>query len=384
VNNYYSCSCSSIDRPNHSLFSEESNWIKLFLAIIFNSRIFPGFSLQINLIMKTITVKSPGGLDNLQIIDRPDPEPKAGEIKVRWHATSLNYHDYLVAIGAIPVMDGRVPMSDGAGEVIEVGPEVYDWEVGDKVMSLFFQGWLEGRPTMMKMAALSGELVDGFATEASCVLASTVTRIPESYTYAEAATLPCAALTAWRALVVEGKMKAGDSVLIEGTGGMSIFALQFAKAAGAKVFATSSSPEKAERLQELGVEAVINYKEDERWGKTINKMSGGGVDHVLDVGGGSTMAQSIEAVAIGGHIASIGILGNGRKGEITFPKLFFKHITMSGLAVGSRSMQEDMVKAININGMKPMIDRSFGLEELKDAFEYQAAGKHFGKIVAEY
>ena len=334
--------------------------------------------------MKTITVQSPGGLDKLQIIDRPKLSPKAGEILVRWHATSLNYHDLLVANGGIPVMDGRVPMSDGAGEVIEVGPDTHYWEVGDKVMSLFFQGWLDGKPTMMKMAALSGELVDGFATEMSCVLATAVTRIPKGYTYAEAATLPCAALTAWRALVVEGKMKAGDSVLIEGTGGMSIFALQFAKAAGAKVFATTSSPEKAERLKAMGVEAVVNYKEDERWGKTINRLSGGGVDHVLDVGGGSTMRQSIEAVAIGGHIASIGILGNGRKGEITFPKLFFKHITMSGLAVGSREMQKDMIKAIEISGMKPVIDRSFGLEALKEAFEYQAAGKHFGKIVLEY
>ncbi len=334
--------------------------------------------------MKTIIVKSPGGLNQLKVIDRPEAQPKAGEILVRWHATSLNYHDYLVATGGIPVMDGRVPMSDGAGEVIALGPDVFDWKIGDKVMSLFFQGWLEGRPTMMKMAALSGEMVDGFATESSCVLASAVTRIPDNYSYTEAATLPCAAVTAWRALMVEGKIKAGDSVLIEGTGGMSIFALQLAKAAGAKVYATTSSPEKADRLLSMGAEAVVNYKEDERWGKTINRMSDGGVDHVLDVGGGSTMRQSIEAVGIGGHIASIGILGNGRKGEITFPKLFFKHITMSGLAVGSRKMQEDMVKAIDISGMKPVIDKSFGLEELKDAFEYQATGKHFGKIVLEY
>jgi NADPH:quinone reductase-like Zn-dependent oxidoreductase len=218
----------------------------------------------------------------------------------------------------------------------------------------------------------------------ACVSASSVTAIPEGYSYAEASTLPCAGLTAWRGLVVEGKLKAGDTVLIEGSGGMSILALQIAKAAGAKVFATTSSEAKAERLKALGAEAVFNYKEDPRWGKTINKFTGGGVDHVLDVGGGSTMGQSIEAAAVGGHIASIGILGGGRKGEITFPKLFFKHLRMTGLAVGSREMQEDMVAAINISKMKPIIDKSFAFDQLADAFRHQESGTQFGKIVVEY
>ncbi len=333
--------------------------------------------------MKVITVNQ-GGLDNLKLEERPSPSPKTGEILVRWHATSLNFHDYLVATGGIPVPNGRVPMSDGAGEVIALGEGVLDWKIGDKVMSLFFQGWHEGKPTARKMAALSGEMVDGFALEESCVLANSVTKIPDNYSYAEAATLPCAALTAWRALLVEGNLQAGDSVLIEGTGGMSIFALQLAKMAGAKVYATTSSNEKAERLKAMGAEAVVNYREDERWGKTISRMTNGGVDLVLDVGGGSTMKQSIEAAAIGGFIASIGILGNGRKGEITFPKLFFKHLRLVGLAVGSRAMQEKMVDAINISGLKPIIDKSFGLEELADAFRYQESGQHFGKIVVEY
>ncbi len=334
--------------------------------------------------MKAIVVKSPGGLDKLEVIEKTMPEPREGEVLVRWHATSLNFHDYLVATGAIPVADGRIPMSDGAGEIIALGSNVLDWEVGDQVMSMFFQGWIEGKPTLLKMAGLSGEMIDGFAVEASCVPASALTRIPEGYSYAEAATLPCAALTAWRGLMVEGNLQAGDKVLIEGTGGMSIFALQMAIAAGAKVYATTSSDEKAEKLKSMGAAAVVNYKNDERWGKTISKMTGGGVDHVLDVGGGSTMKQSIEAAAIGGHIASIGILGNGRKGEITFPKLFFKHLRMTGLAVGSREMQEKMVEAININGLKPIIDKSFALEELAEAFRYQESGSHFGKIVVEY
>lgn len=334
--------------------------------------------------MQVIQVKQPGGLDNLKIVEQTSPTPKRGEILVQWHATSLNFHDYLVAIGGIPVADGRVPMSDGAGEVLAIGENVTEWKVGDKVMSLFFPNWVDGCPTLNKTRFISGETVNGYVAQQSCVFATAVTAIPEGYSYAEAATLPCAALTAWRGLMVEGGLQAGDSVLIEGTGGMSMFALQFAKAAGAKVYATTSSPEKAIRLKEMGVTAVVNYKEDARWGKTIFKLSGGGVDHVLDVGGGSTMRNSIEAVKIGGHISSIGILGNGRKGEITFPKLFFKHIRLIGIAVGSREMQKKMVEAINISGIRPIIDKSFGFEELGAAFEYQASGQHFGKIVLEW
>ncbi len=334
--------------------------------------------------MKSVVVKQPGGFDNLVVVEREVPTPKRGEILVKWHATSLNYHDFLVGVGGIPVPDGRIPMSDGAGEVMAIGEDVHNWKVGDKVMSLFFPNWKEGRPDFIKMVLVNGETVDGFLTEQSCVSAESVTAIPNGYSYAEAATLPCAAATAWRGLMVEGGLQAGDSVLIEGTGGMSIFGLQFAKAAGAKVYATTSSDEKAERLVDMGVEGVVNYKDDERWGKTINKLSGGGVDHVLDVGGGSTMKQSIEAVKIGGHVSSIGILSGGRKGEITFPKLFFKQIRLIGIAVGSREMQEKMVEAINISGIKPIIDKSFGFDQLGEAFQYQTSGQHFGKIVLEW
>ncbi|GJM35708.1 MAG: NADPH:quinone oxidoreductase [Saprospiraceae bacterium] len=333
--------------------------------------------------MKIITVKQPGGLDHLEIIEKTDPTPGQDEILVQWHATSLNYHDYLVAVGVIPVPEGRIPMSDGAGEVVAIGSQVTEWKVGDKVMSMFFPNWTEGKPTLKKTSAILGETADGCMAEKTCVKASAVTHIPEGYSYAEAATLPCAATTAWRALIVDGGMQAGDSVLIEGTGGMSIFALQIAKAAGARIFATTSSAEKAARLKAMGAEVVVNYREDERWGKTIYKLSGGGVDLVLDVGGGSTMRNSIDAVGIGGYIASIGNLG-GSKGEILFPKLFFKHIRLTGLAVGSREMQQKMVEAININGLKPIVDRSFAFHELAEAFRYQDSGAHFGKIVLEF
>ena len=319
----------------------------------------------------------------MAIIESNDPQPAAGEVLLRWHATSLNFHDYLVAVGGIPVPDGRIPMSDGAGEIVAVGEGVSKWKEGDKVMSLFFPNWIEGKASLAKTRSISGESFDGYITEMSCISQEAITSIPDNYSYSEAATLPCAALTAWRGLMEEGQLTAGESVLIEGSGGMSIFGMQLALAAGARVFATTSSEEKAERLRSMGAEAVVNYKEDSRWGKTLFKMTGG-IDHVLDVGGGSTMVQSIEAAAIGGHVVSIGILGGGRKGEITFPKLFFKHIKVSGIAVGSRIMQERMVKAINQNGFKPVIDKSFSFDQLADAFRHQESGKHFGKIVLEY
>lgn len=335
--------------------------------------------------MKAITIPKGGGLGRLEVVEKKAPKPKANEVLVQWHATSLNYHDYLVAIGAIPVGEGRVPMSDGAGEILSVGEGVTRWKKGDKVMSLFFPYWVEGGPTFEKLIVVSGETVNGYMTEMSCISEQALTAIPEGYSYAEAATLPCAALTAYNGLMHTGTgLRAGQSVLVEGTGGMSMFALQMAVAAGAQVYATTSSEEKKQRLLDMGVKAVVNYREEEKWGKEIFKLSGGGVDYVLDVGGGSTMHQSIEAAKIGGHIVSIGILGNGRKGSVTFPKLFFKFITMRGIAVGSRQMQEEMIQMINTTGIKPLIDKTFAFDELADAFRYQESGQHFGKIVLEW
>jgi NADPH:quinone reductase-like Zn-dependent oxidoreductase len=334
--------------------------------------------------MKAIIVESPGGLDHLKVVQKQDPTPKSGEVLVRWHATSLNYHDYLVAVGTIPVMNGRIPMSDGAGEVVAIGPDVMDWKVGDQVMSMFFPGWNEGTPSLMKIAGVSGETIDGYITELSCLPAHAITKIPSGYSYTEAATLPCAGLTAWNALTHTGGLMAGQSVLIQGTGGMSLLGLQMAKAAGARIFATTSSAEKAERLMSMGCEAVINYKEDERWGKTVFKKSDGGVDLILDVGGGSTMEQSIEAATFGGKIVSIGILSGGRKGQITFPKLFFKFIKMEGIAVGNRIMQQAMITAIDTTHIKPNIDKVFAFDQLAEAFKYQETGAHFGKIVLEW
>lgn len=333
--------------------------------------------------MRVIQLNKPGGLDQLQVVEQPDPTPGADEVLVKWHASSLNYHDYLVAIGGLPVEDQRIPMSDGAGEVIAVGAAVSEWQVGDKVMSVFFPDWLDGRPSVEKIAAIPGDSVDGYARDKACLPAGALTCMPDDYSYAEAATLPCAALTAWRGLIVEGGLQAGDSVLVEGTGGLSLFALQIAKAAGATVYATSSSDDKLERLKTFGADVVINYKTDPQWGATVNQLSGGGVDHVIDVGGSSTLEQSIAAVRVGGHIALIGILG-GVTAELHVPMLLFKQIHMTGLAVGSREMQIDMIKAIDAGQIKPVVDRSFKFEQLAEAFRYQETGQHFGKIVIEY
>ncbi|MFA5630761.1 MAG: NAD(P)-dependent alcohol dehydrogenase [Porticoccaceae bacterium] len=333
--------------------------------------------------MKVWEVRKPGGLSNLKLVERPEISPQRGEVLVRWRATSLNYHDYLVVNGAIPVVEGRIPMSDGAGEIVAVGDGVEHWAPGDRVMSLYFRDWQEGRPTPAKTGELGGEDVDGCAVELTRLGAHQVTTVPRHMSFAEAATLPCAGLTAWRGLVVEGGLKAGDTVLVQGTGGMSILALQIAKAAGAYVFATSSSDDKLEQLKALGADEVINYSADASWGKTVFRLAGGGVDHVLDVGGGATIRHSVEAARMGGRIALIGILG-GVKGELVFPKLFTKQVRLTGLSVGSAEMQKEMVAAMETAKIRPVIDRAFAFDELVEAFRYQESGAQFGKIVVEH
>ncbi|WP_447926615.1 zinc-dependent alcohol dehydrogenase family protein [Vreelandella sp. EE27] len=331
--------------------------------------------------MKTIKLQAPGGLDKLTAVDgAPAKAPQAGEIKVRLHASSLNFHDYAVAAGMIPTDDGRIPMSDGAGVVEAVGEGVEEFAVGDRVVSTFFPTWLEGPARVDNFATTPGDGVDGYAREEVTGPASGFTHQPEGYSHAEAATLTTAGLTAWRALVVDGNIKAGDTVLVLGTGGVSIFALQFAKMMGARVIATSSSNEKLERLREMGAEHTINYKETPEWGKEVQALTNGeGVDHIVEVGGPATLPQSIEAIKIGGHMALIGIL-TGREGDIPTAKLMAKQATLKGLIVGSRRDQIEMIRAIDTAGMRPVIDREFGLEEIAEAFRHQESGKHFGKI----
>jgi len=328
--------------------------------------------------MKTAAIHLPASLDSIVIEQRTEPSIKAGTVKVRWHALSLNFHDYAVASGMMPTEHGRVPMSDGAGEIIEVGDGVSDWQCGDRVMSSFFPDWYDGEPSLANTTRLGGDSTDGCATEISIVEPKSVSRIPKNYSYTEAATLPCAALTAWRALVEVCDIKAGDSVLIEGTGGVSIFAVQLAKAFGATVYATSSSEEKMERLKQLGADHLINYRSDPHWGETIYHLSGG-IDHVLDVGGSTTLEQSISAAKVNGNLILVGILG-GLEANINLAQLMLKQLRIRPIAVGSREMQTRMVDFLETADFKPIIDCSFDLAQLAEAFAYQLSGQHLGKI----
>ena len=331
--------------------------------------------------MKVAAVKKPGGPGNLIIEERDQPTPGPGEVLVRVRASSLNYHDFVVIMGGIPTDDGRIPMSDGAGDVVAVGAGVTKYKTGDKVVSLFFPNWQSGQIEMAGFAAVPGDGADGFGAEYVAAPETAFTRMPEGYSYEEAATLPCAALTAWRALMVEARVKPGDWVLTQGTGGVSIFALQFAKAAGCRVIATSSSEEKMARLTELGADHVINYKDVPDWGKAARALTGGiGVDEVVEIGGPGTLAQSIAACRPGAHISLIGVL-TGVAGEVPTAALFSANITLSGITVGSRRHQEDMIAAIEANKIKPVMDKHFPLDEIAAAFAHQASQAHFGKII---
>jgi NADPH:quinone reductase-like Zn-dependent oxidoreductase len=335
--------------------------------------------------MKGIRLRKPGGLDRLEWVDLPDPgTPGPGQIRVRLHASSLNYHDLGVVLGGPrPVEDGRIPMSDGAGVVEAVGSGITEFAVGDHVVSTFFPQWLDGEPTVAGFATTPGDGIDGYACEVAVRPATAFTRAPRGYTHAQAATLTTAGLTAWRALVANGGLKAGDSVLVLGTGGVSIFALQFAKAMGATVIATSSSDEKLARARQIGADHVINYKGEPEWSKRVLEITAGrGVDHVIEVGGPGTLAQSIQAARIGGHIALIGVLTGGA-GTVPTALLMVRQQRLHGFIVGSRRHQNELVRALEATGVKPVIDKSFALTDIADAFRLQQAGGHFGKIVLE-
>jgi NADPH:quinone reductase-like Zn-dependent oxidoreductase len=335
--------------------------------------------------MRSLILNAPGGLDNLAFVERDAPSPKAGEILVRVRASSLNFHDYVVAMGIKPVEDGRVLMSDAGGEVVAVGPGVEGFAVGDQVVSVFYHQWQAGDiASDIQANTIPGDTCDGYASDYVAAPPMHFTKAPAGWSHAEASTLTCAGMTAWRGLVGEGKPKPGDTVLIQGTGGVSIFALQFAKAAGAMVIATSSSDEKLERLRGIGADHVINYKRTPDWGMKAKEITGGrGVDHVVEIGGSGTLAQSIRACARGGHIALIGVLA-GMAGEIPSYEIFLNQLKISGVLVGSRADQLDMIRALEVNGIRPAIDSTFALDALADAYRHQASGKHFGKICVEF
>ena len=330
--------------------------------------------------MKQIQLKKPGGLDNILFCDADVPKPKSNQIVIKIAASSLNYHDLLVALGFIPTEDGRVPLSDAAGEIVEIGSDVKDWKVGDHVMSVCFPNWQNGAPKY-ELLSFIGDHEDGYAAEYISIQETAVTKMPSYMNFAQAATLPCAGLTAWRALVDDGNLKAGETVLVQGTGGVSIFALQLAKSMGAKVIATSSSEEKLNRLKELGADEVINYKETPEWGKEVlAKTNNEGVDHVIEVGGGGTFGESVRATKLGGHIALIGVLSGPNASEIVLPRIFLKQIRMSGISMANKESQMAMIDYLETNQIEPIISDSFPLSKLADAFQHQIDNKHFGKI----
>ncbi|MEZ0496962.1 NAD(P)-dependent alcohol dehydrogenase [Sphingomonas sp. IW22] len=335
--------------------------------------------------MKAMTTGSPATLDTLRFTECDDPgQPGRGEIRVALHGSSLNFHDLGVVTGRMPASAGRVALADGGGVVEAVGDGVTEFAPGDQVVSCFFPDWQDGPATIGDFSRTPGDGIDGFATSHVVRPATAFTRAPRGFDHVEAATITTAGLTAWRALVGDGGLKAGDVVLLLGTGGVSIWGLQIAKAMGATAIVTSSSGEKLERARELGADHVVNYREVQDWGRAVQDWTGGrGVDHVLELGGAGTLPNSINAVRVGGHIALIGTVA-GVVGDVPTAALMAKQARLQGLIVGSRRQQQDFVRAIETTGIRPIVDRRFPLAELPDAFRFQETAGHFGKIGVEW
>jgi len=333
--------------------------------------------------MKAYQIAGTDGLKSLQAVSLPEPKPSDGEVLLRLRAVSLNYRDYMNVMGIKGVSGPlpRIPCSDGAGEVVAVGRDVSAWKVGDRVVCPFMPMWLEGEFSQGHAAQALGGVVDGMLRELVVHPAESLLPVPAHLSLEEASTLPCAAVTAWDALHVRGSLKAGETVLVLGTGGVSIFALQFAKLAGARVLATTSSEDKAKRLLELGADVVHNYKTNPEWDEWALTQTGmRGVDKVIEIGGAETLNRSIKATRFGGHIALIGVL-TGTSGEIHTVQILRKGIRLDGIYVGSREMFAQMLAEIERVQLKPVIDSIYDFEDTHSAFQCLESGRHFGKVV---
>jgi NADPH:quinone reductase-like Zn-dependent oxidoreductase len=334
--------------------------------------------------MKVYEIRAYNKPEGLQVIDCPDPSPRAGQVLVKMRATSLNYRDLLVLSGKYDrdPRPGRVPLSDGAGEVVAVGEGVQQFKPGDRVAGCFFQGWPAGRfQSEMHRTALGGA-IDGVLAEQALFAEQGLVHFPPHLSFEEAATLPCAAVTAWQSLIVRGQLAPGEKVLLLGTGGVSIFGLQFAKLAGAKVVLTSSSDAKLERAKTLGADSTINYRNNSEWGKAAAQLSGGGVDHVVEVGAGGTFPQSVRACGPQGKIGLIGTL-SGIETPTEIFQIVPKLLTVFGIYVGSKEMFVEMNRAIDQHQIRPVIDRVFPWKEAAEAYAYLKSGAHFGKVVIQ-
>lgn len=335
--------------------------------------------------MKAFEIQNTFGLDSLILAERPDPSPGSGQVLIKLRAVSLNYRDLMVVKGLynpkLPLP--MIPFSDGVGEVVAVGEGVTRVKTGDRVAGIFFQKWLCGDLTAAKAQSALGGAIDGLLTQYAVLHEDGVVHVPEHLTDEEGATLPCAAVTAWNALIASGGVKAGDTVLVQGTGGVSIFALQFAQLLGARVIATSSSDEKLERVRQLGAWETINYQQTPDWGKKVQELTAIGVDYVVEVGGAGTLNQSLRAVRYGGQISLIGVLSGG-SGEISTASILRKNVRVQGIYVGSREMFEAMNKAIALHKLRPVVDRVFNFTEAPEALKYMESGAHFGKICIRF
>ena len=331
--------------------------------------------------MKALVIKDAFGLDNLALVEQPRPEPGPGQVLLRMKAASLNYRDLLTVQGAynprqpLPL----IPCSDGVGEVMALGEGVDRVELGQRVASTFCQRWQSGAPDARKLRSTLGGPLQGTLAEYICLSQEGVVAVPDYLTDEEAATLPCAAVTAWTALVTEGGLTAGDQVLVQGTGGVSIFALQIARMLGARVLATSSSDEKLARARELGAAEVVNYVNTPKWGKEVRALSGGGVDHVVEVGGANTLAQSLVAVREGGTISIIGVL-SGVSAEVSVIPILMSYVRVQGILVGHRESFEALCRAMAVAELRPVIHATYPLDQTRAALQEMAGGGHLGKI----
>jgi NADPH:quinone reductase-like Zn-dependent oxidoreductase len=320
-------------------------------------------------------------LDHLKQVERPDPEPGPGQVLVRIRACSLNYRDQAVLTGNYfggKLQRDTIPLSDGAGEVVATGSGVHRFRAGDRVAGTFFEYWTDGPPPS-QLSAL-GSPLDGTLCELRLFDQENAVRIPDSLSFEEAATLPCAGVTAWNALMASSRVLPGQTVLVLGTGGVSLFALQFARAAGARVIVTSSSDEKLERALALGACAGINYRRNPDWDKSVLEFTGGaGADHIIEVGGAGTLACSYRSVAFRGNIALIGVLA-GFEGDTNPHPLMFRNASLTGIGVGTRRMFEEMNRAIDVNAIRPVVDRVFPFDEAREAFRFHGSQAHFGKV----
>jgi NADPH:quinone reductase-like Zn-dependent oxidoreductase len=321
------------------------------------------------------------GIDGLVKADLPVPKPGPGQVLVKVAACSLNFRDLAIALGTyrMPVKPNLIPLSDGAGEVVEIGAGVTRVKVGDRVAGCFFQRWIAGPMTADTHASALGGGIDGMLAEYVVLEEHGLVKVPAHLSYQEAATLPCAAVTAWHALAEHARIVAGETVLVQGTGGVSIFALQLARLMGARVIATSSSEQKLARAKDLGAAHGVNYKTTPEWDKAVVEWSGGGVDHVVEVGGPGTLAQSLRAIRIGGKITLIGVLSGAA--EINPMLIFARRANLQGISVGSMQMFEAMNRAIAASGLKPVIDKVFAFDDAPVAYRHLQSARHFGKVV---